>query len=360
MQPRRPATANIRRTALAAAAGLVLGAGLVGVALAADPMQGLQLPSLVLPVQDETDTRVLPVWNNESGRMEGLLLLDAPIHGGLNPLDRLLGNDGGAPGLGIRLNLGDGSRVQSALQFERDAGLALLCNGSVGMASALGTLGQDCLLASLGDSDLLPRSSTPGVTLGADWRAADGGVDLSFGLSWLSSTFSDPRSSLYDDSNSPWLGSLPLSSSMSSNLLSGLAGAHMDAQQVHLGASMNFSAERWMSLVGSLASQRFTAASGLPLQWETATVTLGVGYRGLTGQLTGRLLELPAQNASWSGIDLGLSWRTSWQGELSVGARNLWRSGGRDNTAAWPLSDLPAMVEDPSVRVPYVRYKQDL
>jgi hypothetical protein len=125
-----PGFANSRPVLLRAAIAAVF--GVVGAAGAAE------LPLLVLPNEgtsgalDSADTRVLPVWSSESGRVEALLLLDSR-ESGLNPLDRLLGGDTVAPGLGARLSLADGSRVSTALQFDPDAGLALLCNGSIGI-----------------------------------------------------------------------------------------------------------------------------------------------------------------------------------------------------------------------------------
>ena len=337
------------RTALVAAAGVV---GVVASAGAAE------LPALAVP-DTTADTRVLPVWNNESGRVEALLLLDTPATG-LSPLDRLLGNDRPAPGLGARLSLADGSRVAAGLQFDPDAGMALLCNGSIGLAASLGTLGQDCLLASLGDNDLLVRGTSPGLQFNGGWRSANNGVDLSFGLSWLDTTFADGLAGIGDDRAPIWPGTnFQTPGSAWAGSFGELVGAQLDARQMHLGATLNFTPQRWMSLAGTLATQRFTpAGTGLPLHWDTATVTLGVGYRGISGQLTGRLLELPDQNASWSALDLGVSWRTPWQAELTVGARNVLGNGPSD-PSKWPLAELPAL-EDPTARVPYVRYRQDL
>ncbi len=87
-------------------------------------------------------------------------------------------------------------------------------------------------------------------------------------------------------------------------------------------------------------------------------MTFGVGYRGLSGNLTGRLIELPQGQGSFSGIDLGFSWRTPWQGELSFGAQNLLNQ--KPDTSKWPLNELPALDMPGGGRTPYVRYKQDL
>lgn len=349
MRRARFPTARLLRIALSAMLGVVCAGGV----MAAD-----DLPQLVVPGMDasaDSDARVLPVWNNESGRVEALLLLDTP-HRALTPLDRLLRADAApAPGLGARLRLDDGSAVQAALQFEPDAGMALLCNGSVGLSASLGRLGEDCLLASLGDGDILLRGTRPGLRLGGGWQSAGGLVDLSFGLAWLDTSLAEP---LPDDVGGLWSGNGI--ATVGSSPLAGLAGAQLDAQQVQAGATLHFNPRWKMFLDGSLASQQLLPATGgMPLRWDAATVSFGVGYRGITGQLTGRLLELPDQGASWSGLDLGISWRTPWRAELSVGARNVIGSGTSD-PAKWPLAELPAAIEDPTARVPYVRYRQDL
>lgn len=319
-------------------------AGACATATAADT-----LPALVVPGSspnlslDETDQRILPVWNNASGRVEALLLLD-PDGRNLSPLDRLLPTQP-APGLGVRATLDDGSRVRSALQIDPDAGLALLCNGSVGLAASLGTLGQNCLLASLADGDVMLHGTSPGLRFESGWQSPEGAVDLSFGLSWLDTSVTESI-----DKAGLWAGATPLA---------GLVGAQLEARQLDLGASFQLAPQRRLLFGGSLGSHQFVpAGTGTPLRWDSATVTFGIGYGGITGQLTGRLVELPDQNTSWSGLDLGVTWRTPWRAELSVGARNLLGSGKND-TSKWPLTELPAM-DDPAARVPYVRYTQDL
>ena len=53
----------------------------------------------------------------------------------------------------------------------------------------------------------------------------------------------------------------------------------------------------------------------------------------------------------WTALDLGVSWRTPWRAEISVGAQNLWSA---------PM-DAPRDTTDPSqARTPYIQYRQDL
>lgn len=297
----------------------------------------------------EAEARVLPVWSNASGKVEALLLLEP--HPPSSALDRLLAPTSSTLGLGGRLSLDDGSRLRASLQTEPDVGLALLCNGSVGLSSTLGTLAQHCLLASLGSAEdpMLSGAQSTGLRLG--WESPSRGLDLSFGLSWLDY-----------DANSTSLWSSPLSPGIGNELALGsinTLGAWaqgLDVRSLHLESLISLSPNARLLIGGNVGRNRLTPNLGAPLDWDTASLSFGMGYGTFTGQLTGRLIEVPGTGVSWSGLDIGLSWRTPWRGELSVGARNLLGNG---DTRHWPLSELPA-VEDPSARVPYVRYQQDL
>lgn len=89
------------------------------------------------------------------------------------------------------------------------------------------------------------------------------------------------------------------------------------------------------------------------------TLSLGIEHGPVSGAIVGRVLQpaLPgaALDASqrWSGIDLGVSVRLPWQGELSFGAQNVWSSGKQ------PLLN-PQDVSPDQARVPYVQYHQEL
>ena len=303
----------------------------------------------------EPDAQVLPVWNTRSGRVEALLLL-SPDQDKLNPLDRVFPRETTLPGVGLGVTLGNGSRLRGTLQPEPSAGLALLCSQGIHVAMTLGPLGQQCLLAQIGSQDdlFLPASRTPGVSMDAQWHSADGGLDLSFGLSWLDTSLhgGEVPSPLGFDVRPPHTAALPLLPALQSNFRLG----DISLREVHWNSSLALGAQKWLSLGGSVGTQELSTLAGAPLRWDSATVTLGVGFRGLTGRLTGRLIELP-QGQNFTGLDLGVSWRTPWQGELIFGAQNVLNK--TPDTSQWPLPDLPA-IEAPGGRIPYVRYKQDL
>lgn len=304
------------------------------------------------PIGHQAESQVLPIWNTRSGRVEALLLL-SPEQKPNSALDRLLPSTPALAGLGLGITMDDGSRLQANLTPEINTGLALLCSQGIHVAMTLGGLSQQCLLAEVGGSDdlFLPISHNPGLKLGAHWQSADSGLDLSFGLSWLDAPLQVTGPQAFPDSTpNPFAFStlpppLPL----------GLG--ELSSRQMQLNARLGLAEQRWLSLGGSVGSQKLDSLLGAPLRWDDATVTLGVGFRGLSGRLTGHLIQLPAGQGSFSGLDLGFSWRTPWQGELSFGAKNLLNQAA--DTSKWPLRELPAL-EAPGGRTPYVRYKQDL
>ena len=94
--------------------------------------------------------------------------------------------------------------------------------------------------------------------------------------------------------------------------------------------------------------------SGLDL--DQASLGLGLASGPLRGSIVGRIssIEVPGQIGTrrWSGLDLGVSWRTPWRGEVTVGAQNVW-SAQLDASA-------PREADPSQARMPYVQYRQDL
>jgi hypothetical protein len=93
------------------------------------------------------------------------------------------------------------------------------------------------------------------------------------------------------------------------------------------------------------------------------SLSLGVDSGPLSGRITGRMLQpVPGSGDAaslsmgperhWATIDLGVTWRLPWQGELRFGAQNLWSSGQAPKPVEGPEPD--------QSRIPYVQYHQDL
>lgn len=91
---------------------------------------------------------------------------------------------------------------------------------------------------------------------------------------------------------------------------------------------------------------------------DQSAVRLGVRRGALSGAITGRVVRGDGDAAAthWSGLDLGISWRTPWSAEISFGAENLL---GRGNTSLLP-SPPSTNTDESAARTPYVRYRQDL
>ena len=117
-----------------------------------------------------------------------------------------------------------------------------------------------------------------------------------------------------------------------------------------------------LDLGASVGHVKFLPGSGLASDdtVDQTTLSLGIRHGAVRGSIVGHVLEpnLPGaaldQNQRWSGIDLGISVRLPWRGELNFGAQNVWSSGRS------PLLFGPGAVAPDQGRVPYVQYHQDL
>jgi len=117
-----------------------------------------------------------------------------------------------------------------------------------------------------------------------------------------------------------------------------------------------------LDLGASVGHVRFLPGSGLAADdtVDQTTLSLGVRHGPVRGSIVGHVLEpnLPGaaldQNQRWSGIDLGISVRLPWRGELNFGAQNVWSSGRA------PLLLSPNGTAPDQGRVPYVQYHQVL
>ncbi|TAN05862.1 MAG: hypothetical protein EPN38_09500 [Rhodanobacteraceae bacterium] len=112
----------------------------------------------------------------------------------------------------------------------------------------------------------------------------------------------------------------------------------------------------------SVGRVHFLPGSGLAPDdtLDQTTLSFGIQRGSVRGAIVGHVLEpgLPGaglgQDQRWSGIDLGISVRLPWRGELNFGAQNLWTSGHSSL-----LFGSGATAPDQG-RVPYVQYHQDL
>ena len=253
-----------------------------------------------------SDATVLPVLNQTSGKLESFLLLEPT----------------GAPAAGARWRVGNTS-LDAAFGLGAGNTLGLVCDRRTGLAGAIGDLANHCMLAAL-DQDARSRRTSAGASL----TRASGKIGLALG---------NARESL-----PAWLSPNSKASKINQNTLTVYG-------QKHIGP------EATVSIGGTWARARLIPAGDVPAladRWSSQSVTVGAGVGNFGANIVGRVVETPAASGRWEGLDVGLTWRTPWSGQLTVGAENVVTRGKN------PFST--GASEKDEGTVPYVRYEQDL
>lgn len=190
--------------------------------------------------------------------------------------------------------------------------------------------------------------------LGGSWSNTSFGIDFGLALSWLEPAL--PRnlvpalSSALPTVAAPGNANLPRLVIPTHSL-----GRFSDSTQFGARGSWYFGTDQSLDLGASIGRIRLSPdpAGSRPL-WQQTALSLGIGGSALSTSITGRFHN-PLRGFSgidgqrWTGIDLGVTWHTPWQAELSIGAQNLWSNP--------PLSGSEA---NSQARTPYVQYQQDL
>ena len=142
-----------------------------------------------------------------------------------------------------------------------------------------------------------------------------------------------------------------------------VASQNVRGQEYSLAATGVWSFERLgaLSVTGSVgeALLRSPLSPQNDLDRNQATLALALSRGAFSGGVVGRVVSdnnpSGSSSANWSGLDVGMSWRTPWRGELSFGARNLITAGDE------PLLPDPGIAQrdDRRERTPYIEYRQD-
>lgn len=251
------------------------------------------------------DQTVLPVWNQSSGKVEALLLLEpAGSTAGFNE-----------------------SALDAAFGIDAGKSLGVFCDRKTGLASALGNLANNCMLASFQDEAGKRTGGTAAFKAGNNTRL---GVNAGSGS-----------------------GTLP------AWLTPGNRGgtATLDVNDLTVFAQHNIGREGMVSIAGTMAKATLVTPAeatnlGIGDAWTSRSLSIGGGYGRFSANVVGHVVETPGQ-PRWEGLGLGLTWRTPWSGQLTVGAENVVTRGKN------PFSPRGENGEDEGT-VPYVRYEQDL
>ena len=259
------------------------------------------------PAADPQAT-ALPIWNND-GKVEAVLLLEPT----------------GQAEAGARWRLGRNS-LTTAFGLESGDELGLVCNRKAGVVGNIGNLASHCMLATLGDDDDAPASQR--VSASAVLSRPGGKLGLSAGTG--------------RDTLPAWLSS-------------GRGTGRVEQNDLTVFGQKNIGREGFVSIGGAVAKATLVPASDLPAladRWNSRSLSVGGGYGPFSANIIGRVIDVPGQPGKFEGLGLGLTWRTPWSGQLTVGAENVITRGKN------PFSLTNENADEGTV--PYVRYEQDL
>jgi hypothetical protein len=298
--------------------------------LVASDSSGRPLPAQVTPV--------LPIWSGVDGQLLAVVAL--PRGWSAPGIDALPA--GGASAWQLAANPVSGTG--SGLRWQNGGGLYV--NALLG--GSLATVPTSCVLSGC-DGMPWSRGALTG-SLGMGWVPVSG-LDLSYGLSWMRT-----------QGDALTLGTLALSDLPIPVLA--LPDALMLAPD---GETAVFVRSRWQFGQGSAldigASYARSHLSSVGIMGSTfgsssvdldkLSLSLGLDAGSLRGAIVGHVLSSDdpvLAGKRWTTLDLGISWRTPWSGELSVGAQNLWSAPNSPRDAT----------DTTQARTPYIRYRQDL
>ncbi|MCQ4164061.1 hypothetical protein [Tahibacter harae] len=325
---------------------------------AAEAEQKAMLDRLLSAGPNAESSNLVPMWSTPDGRVLVAVAQSGPPQPPIAPASPQVGTaldwrlidattllDGR---VGVRL--GENTHLHGGLSLApltlAEPALALDCVNS----GYLGVIGPDCQAARAD----LRSGNWYGGNVGASWAGSEFGLELGLALSWLEPAL--PRNLM------PALSSaLPAVSAPGTSALPNLVipahtlGRFSDSAQFGARGSWFFAPKQSLDLGASIGRIRLSPdpAGSRPL-WQQTALSLGLGGSALSTNITGRIYNplrgsVGADAQRWTGIDLGVTWHTPWQAELSIGAQNLWANP--------PLTGSEA---NSQARTPYVQYQQDL
>ncbi len=246
------------------------------------------------------DVAMLPIINSQNGRVEGVFMLQAAD----------------AAQQGARWRFGS-RRLESAFGLSTGQSLALLCDGRGGIPTRMDRISNNCALGSIGP-----------VSANASYGTRHQRVGVAIGRG---------QASVLPN----WLAQ-------------GAAAGRAEQTDLALFAEYNIGRSGVVSIAGTTARARLMSPAEVPQMashWNSLGLSVGGGVGNFSANVFGRVVEVPGQPGRWEGFGIGLSWRTPWSGQLSVGAENVVTRG---------KSPFAANGKEEEGTVPYVRYQQGL
>lgn len=260
---------------------------------------------------DPASTAVLPIIYKDSGnKVEAYLLLE-PTQ---------------SQQTGARWRFGGKNELDAAFGLGAGDSLALLCSRKGGLGGALSSLANNCQLGSISDDgdDSRHASATAAFSRPGGRVGVSAGTGKASLPAWLT-----PNAGQVGD---------------------------VDLNNLTVFAQKNIGSEGVVSIAGTMARAQLVPSGDIPAgladNWDSKTLSIGGAYGAFGASIIGQVVSTPGQQ-QWEGLGIGLTWRTPWSGQLTVGADNLVTRGKN------PFSPSTDGKQDEGA-IPYVRYEQDL
>lgn len=290
-----------------------------------------------------TDTeRQLPVWRGAGGKTFTVVAASQNSSGGV-PASAVVDARSAAASTGVRLNL------SPSLYGRADVAQRNWLSDKACDPAQPGSRNSVCLHGS-------PLAASESGEVGAGYSDDGVKLDLSVGQSRTGGTDA-PMAAAVNGASLPRV----LPSGSGAAIAAPLLFPGSNATRLAARGQFRILPGTKLDVGASRGRVHFLAGAGLlgNDDLNQTTLSLGIEHGVVSGAIVGRMLEPALPGAAldggerWSGIDLGVSVRLPWQGQLSFGAQNVWSSGQQ------PLLN-PQDVGPDQARVPYVQYHQDL
>lgn len=317
------------------------------------------------PTQDRSaqaaavsDAWLVPVWRSSDGNLVALIdrgqRVRAPLRlapeADLGTADDVLSLDGNRMS-SAAMSMRAGTRLYSTVRIDSSRS-GMLRKGCRGADSAMDS------------ACMRKQQSWRGGSLAGGYQTD--GLLIDVGMNWLQhDPGSDGLMLLIPDSERSSVMGIPAQWIESLNRVSARGSVNLgdNGTRLDMGASMGRInlLPGHARMLGSDGTRLYSGfVSGMD-SIDQKAISLGLGKGAISGTIVGRLMqpEIAGQNNSsmaaqqWSAVDLGITVRLPWEGELSLGAQNLWSSGDKNK--------LPSPDRDPvQSRIPYIQYHQEL
>jgi len=128
----------------------------------------------------------------------------------------------------------------------------------------------------------------------------------------------------------------------------------IDVNDLTVFARKSIGTDTYLSIAGTVTRATLVPYSAAPVDpgraLNSKSLALGGSYGAFSANIIGQVVDSPGQ-PRWENLGLGVTWRTPWSGQLTVGADNIVTSGRN------PFS--PGGETHAEGTVPYVRYEQE-